>query len=73
VRRELSIAFSEDDGVHWTRPVVFARHPKEISYPHVFEAQPGLLWITTLRGPLRCRLHEQDMLAAAAGSSIAAR
>ena len=49
-RRELSIAFSEDDGDTWTEPVVFARGGGEgeyISYPYIFERRAGELWITT--------------------------
>ncbi|GAA5221504.1 sialidase family protein [Membranihabitans marinus] len=33
---------------------------REISYPHVFEYEPGVLWITTARGPLRAIVKEKD-------------
>ena len=45
-REELSIAFSEDDGRSWTRPVVIARQRGgQLSYPYLFERRPGELWI----------------------------
>ena len=50
-RQELSIAFSEDDGRSWTKPVVIARQPgKGLAYPDVREHQPGELWIATRFG-----------------------
>lgn len=60
-REELSIAFSEDDGRTWSQPVVIARNPgQRVSYPYVFEAHPGELWITTMQGELRVSLREAD-------------
>jgi len=35
---------------------------REVSYPYVFEAAPGELWITTSRGPLRAKLYEKDFV-----------
>lgn len=68
-RGELSIMFSEDDGKSWTKPVVIARireqmeGRKEISYPYVFEAKPGEIWITPWRfGDLRMKLYEKDFI-----------
>lgn len=61
-RKELSIMFSEDDGQSWTDPVVIARTEKDISYPYLFEINPGELWLTTWRGGLRARLFEKDFL-----------
>ena len=52
-RRELSIAFSPDDGRTWTKPVVFARAHDErgsLSYPYVFERRPGDLWVVAKYG-----------------------
>jgi len=43
-RDALSLAFSEDDGATWTTPIVCAR-AGQVSYPHVFEAEPGLIWV----------------------------
>jgi acyl-CoA thioesterase-1 len=71
-REELSIAFSENDGLTWTTPQVIARQRTPegkresqywISYPYVFEPAPGRLWISTMQGPLRVELDEQDFLA----------
>ena len=58
-RNELSISFSEDECETWSPPVVIARNPDgEVSYPRVFEADAGSLWITTHRWALRIRLQE---------------
>ncbi|HBC30315.1 MAG TPA: exo-alpha-sialidase, partial [Clostridiales bacterium] len=51
-REELSIMFSDDDGKTWNEPVVIAKttpesKTKTLSYPRVFEATPGEIWITT--------------------------
>jgi hypothetical protein len=64
-REELSIMFSDDDGKNWSKPVVITRATKkgdEFSYPHIFEAKPGELWITTQRGKARIKLYEKDFL-----------
>ena len=65
-RKELSIAFSNDDGETWTEPVVLARlltAKGEVRYPCVFERRPGELWITTrFRPHLRVRIQEVDFL-----------
>ncbi|GIV14673.1 MAG: hypothetical protein KatS3mg022_0108 [Armatimonadota bacterium] len=45
-REELSIAFSEDDGKTWTKPITFARQRGgQLSYPYLFERRPGELWV----------------------------
>ena len=71
-REELSIAFSENDGVTWTVPQVIAFNRPEpgkresaswVSYPYVFEVAPGRLWISTMQGALRVELAEKDFLA----------
>ena len=63
-REELSIMFSDDDGKNWSTPIVFARITKkgtQLSYPDIFEAKPGELWVTTqFAGNLRVRLYEKD-------------
>jgi len=47
-RKELSIAFSKDDGKTWTDPEVLIRHPeKGVAYPFILERRPGLIWITS--------------------------
>ena len=65
------MAFSEDDGRTWTEPVVLAYDPMKegdkepahrLSYPHVYEHVPGELWVTTMQGPLRIKLQEDDFL-----------
>lgn len=71
-REQLSIAFSENDGLTWTTPQVVAIHPvppgkKEsaywVAYPYVFEAAPGRLWLSTMQGRLSAALNERDFLA----------
>ena len=70
-REQLSMAFSEDDGRTWTEPVVVAYDPMKpgdkepqhrLSYPYVYEHVPGELWVTTMQGPLRIKLLEDDFL-----------
>jgi hypothetical protein len=67
-RKELSMMFSEDDGKTWSTPVVIAKvtengNQESLSYPTIFEANPGELWITTIYpGNLRIRLFEKDFL-----------
>ena len=47
-RRELSIAFSKDEGAHWTKPVVLLQGKKlGYSYPFILERRPGLVWVLT--------------------------
>ncbi len=47
-RQELSLAFSDDDGRTWTKPVVIAREPGgQLAYPYLLERSPGKLWIFT--------------------------
>ena len=66
-RKELSIAFSDDDGQHWTKPVVIARDKSHrgMAYPFVLERRPGEIWVTT-RYPkeprARIRLKETDFV-----------
>ena len=70
-REELSIAFSENDGLTWTMPHVLATNRggageresrRWISYPYVFEPAPGRIWISTMQGPVRAEVLEQDFL-----------
>ncbi|MBN1346539.1 MAG: exo-alpha-sialidase [Phycisphaerae bacterium] len=71
-REELSIAFSQDEGQTWTKPVVIARQPRgQLAYPYMLERTPGELWVFTrytyLQGgkpakPLAVSLKEADFL-----------
>ena len=62
-RGELAMAFSSDDGAHWTSPVVVARQPgQSLAYPYLFEFEPGVLWLTTMQGGVRLRLREADFV-----------
>ncbi len=62
-REELSLALSDDEGKTWTKSVVLAREKgKSLAYPYVFEYQPGELWLTTMQGGIRIKLHEQDFI-----------
>ena len=62
-RAELSLAFSNDQCESWSAPIVIARKDDTwLAYPYAFEAQPGVLWVTTMQGGLRVRLHEGDFV-----------
>ncbi len=70
-REQLSMAFSEDDGQTWTEPVVVGYDPMQpgdtepmhrLSYPNLFEYEPGVMWVTTMQGKLRIRVNEGDFL-----------
>lgn len=70
-REELSVMFSDDDGITWSEPVVIARATekskvKRLSYPRVFEARPGEIWVTTtyagFAGYLSVKLLEKDFI-----------
>jgi len=45
-RTELSIAFSEDDGKTWTKPVVILRNRRGVAYPFILERMNGDIWLT---------------------------
>lgn len=62
-REELSIIFSDNDGFTWSKPQVIAKviNPKnQVSYPYLFERNPGEIWVTTMYGGLRMGLKETD-------------
>jgi len=64
-REEVSIAFSQDEGRTWTKPIVIAREKDAwLAYPYVFEPEPGLLWIFTGQGKLTVSAREADLLGA---------
>ncbi len=69
-RAELSLAFSSDEAKTWSKPVVVSQrylqpdepyHAARQSYPYVLERRPGELWITTMQGGLRMRIHTADI------------
>ena len=69
-REELSIAFSGDDGVTWSKPTVFAARyfikgeswiDGVVGYPWLYERKPGELWITTMQGGVRMKINEADL------------
>ncbi len=65
-REELSVAFSSDEGKTWTEPLVIARNPSgRVSYPYVFESEPGILWVTTMQGNFRGRMKTEELHQAA--------
>ena len=62
-REELSVAFSEDEGKSWSKPIVFVKEPRKwLSYPYLFEAGPGNLWVSTMQGEVRLQIREADFL-----------
>lgn len=69
-REELSIAFSDDECKTWSDPIIVARdltppgqkRENRVSYPYVTEVKPGELWITTMQGPVRLSLKEDDFI-----------
>ena len=70
-REELSIAFSEDEGLTWSKPRIIAKSYEVqnqdigkawLSYPYCLEINPGELWVTTMQGGLRVRLMEKDFI-----------
>lgn len=71
-REELSIAFSEDDGNTWTKPIVLAKQPGgQLSYPYLFERRPGEIWVIAgfafRKGwqdplPLRLKIYEEEFV-----------
>ncbi|MBC7287432.1 MAG: exo-alpha-sialidase [Armatimonadetes bacterium] len=73
-REELSIAFSEDDGQSWTKPLVIARQRGgQLSYPYLFERRLGEIWLVAGFAfserwkqpvPLNVKFTEEEMLRA---------
>jgi len=67
-REELSLALSDDNGKTWSKPVVVAHRRDQtkgsrwVSYPYIYEHQPGELWLTTMQGNLRIKLQEKDFV-----------
>jgi hypothetical protein len=62
-RGELSLAFSDDEGASWSKPVVIASQPgRSLAYPYIFEPQPGVMWLTTMQGDIRVELLASDFM-----------
>ncbi len=64
IRAELSLAFSEDEAATWSKPVIVAANYTpggRVSYPYLYERKPGELWITTMQGGLRMKIHTADL------------
>lgn len=72
-REELSISFSDDEGMNWSNPIVVAKVYKDslfqhnswdpkrwLAYPHAFEFERGKIWITTDFGGVRLEINEKD-------------
>ena len=65
-RAELSLAFSSDETASWSKPVIVAANyapAGRVSYPYLYERQPGELWITTMQGGLRMSVATADLAA----------
>ena len=63
-RAELSLAFSDDEALTWSKPVVVAANYApggRVSYPYLYERTPGELWITTMQGGLRMKVRVADL------------
>ena len=63
-RAELSLAFSTDEAVSWSVPVIVAANYApggRVSYPYLYERKPGELWITTMQGGLRMKINTADL------------
>jgi lysophospholipase L1-like esterase len=63
-REELSIAFSSDECATWSAPKVIAANygsGGRVSYPYLYERRPGELWITTMQGGLRMKIHAAEL------------
>jgi hypothetical protein len=69
-RAELSGAFTEDEGVTWTPPIVVARtnDPKQpnLAYPWACEVEPGVLWLSAMQGQFRAVAGEEALFTSAA-------
>jgi len=80
-REELCLAFSEDDGKTWTRPVVIAREKGgQLAYPYILERRPGELWVFTrytwdrngkAAPSLRVQVSEEELWSIVAGREVA--
>jgi lysophospholipase L1-like esterase len=69
-RDELALSLSSDGGATWEPPVIVAADYSRVrdlpeyvraSYPYLYERRPGELWITTMYGDVRMRLHPANL------------
>lgn len=63
-RSELSLAFSSDEAATWSAPVIVAANygtGQRVSYPYLYERNPGEVWITTMQGGLRMQVKLDDL------------
>ncbi|MBL9114697.1 MAG: exo-alpha-sialidase [Verrucomicrobiaceae bacterium] len=63
-RAELCLAFSSDEASTWSKPMIVAASFSpggRVSYPYLYEQQPGELWITTMQGGLRMKVRIADL------------
>ncbi len=57
-----AVYISHDEGKTWSAPVVIARNPHgEVSYPYLFEPEPGTLWVTAHRFGLKMQIEVCDI------------
>lgn len=61
-RKELSLAFSNDEGRTWSTPVIIASNTRELAYPTLFEPTPGQLWLCAYRYNLHASFKEADFI-----------
>ena len=64
-REELSVMISEDEGRTWSPAVVVAKTLKprlQLSYPYLFEPDPGEIWLSFPFSNLRFSIREQTLL-----------
>lgn len=62
-REELAIIISDDNGLNWSKPQLIAQCKGAwLSYPYVFEASPGKIWITTMQSELKLEVDEKKLL-----------
>jgi len=75
-RRELSMAFSEDDGKSWSKPTVIGRddNASGLSYTYPLEHKPGELWLGIYNADPRAviSLREEDFVESKGGAVRAA-
>lgn len=61
-REELVAILSKDDAASWSKPVILAKcQGAWLSYPYLFEANPGEIWLTTMQSELRIKFKEAEL------------